>query len=63
MLLEIRTFLKPFYKQTKRTKGFGIGDGHKRLQEIIIGFKYLLDHMEAWVAFYKDPTVKAIQQS
>ncbi|KAF5484225.1 putative AC transposase [Colletotrichum fructicola] len=52
VLVEIRSILEPLYLQTKRTEGWGKGDGHGRLWEVMTGMEYLLEHLEEWKSLY-----------
>ncbi|KAH9227437.1 hypothetical protein K456DRAFT_909866 [Colletotrichum gloeosporioides 23] len=52
VLVEVKAILEPFYLQTKRTEGWGKGDGHGRLWEVMIGMEYLLEHLEEWKSLY-----------
>jgi hypothetical protein len=48
VLGEVNEILKPIYLQTMRTQGWGKGDSHGRLWEVLIGMEYLLEHFEDW---------------
>jgi hypothetical protein len=61
LLGEIKHILEPFYLQTMRTQGWGRGDGHGRLWEVMTGIEYLLEHLEDWKLFYNDFTEDSIQ--
>ncbi|KAF6782650.1 transposase-like protein [Colletotrichum musicola] len=52
VLAEVSAILEPFYLQTKRTEGWGKGDGHGRLWEVMTGMEYLLEHLEEWKTLY-----------
>ncbi|CAI0649850.1 unnamed protein product [Colletotrichum noveboracense] len=51
-LTEIMTILKPIWKITLRTQGFGEDGSYGRLWEVIIVMEYLLSHFEGWKTFY-----------
>ncbi|KAF5482814.1 putative AC transposase [Colletotrichum siamense] len=53
VLAEIGMILEPFYRQTKRREGWGVGDGHGRLWEVTMGTEYLLSHLLNWKTYYK----------
>ncbi|KZL66453.1 transposase-like protein [Colletotrichum incanum] len=53
VLAEIKHVLEPFYLQPKRTEGWGLGDGHGRLWEVMMGMEYLLDHLVDWRDYYR----------
>lgn len=63
VLGEIQAILQPLYRQTMRTQGWGKGDSHGRLWEVLVGMEYLLEHFEDWKGFYNEATVKAVQQT
>ena len=46
VLGEVNEILTPLYLQTMRTQGWGKGDGHGRLWEVLVGVEYLLEHFE-----------------
>jgi hypothetical protein len=46
VLGEVNEILKPIYLQTMRTQGWGKGDSHGRLWEVLIGIEYLLEHFK-----------------
>ncbi|KAI8401384.1 hypothetical protein FOFC_18253 [Fusarium oxysporum] len=46
VLGEVNELLKPIYLQTMQTQGWGKGDSHGRLWEVLIGMEYLLEHFE-----------------
>ncbi|RKK92477.1 hypothetical protein BFJ70_g17772, partial [Fusarium oxysporum] len=52
VLGEVNEILKPIYLQTMRTQGWGKGDSHGRLWEVLRGMEYLLEHFEDWKVFY-----------
>ncbi|KAK7583457.1 hypothetical protein V3481_012745 [Fusarium oxysporum f. sp. vasinfectum] len=56
VLGEVNEILKPIYLQTMRTQGWGKGNSHGRLWEVLIGMEYLLEHFEDWKAFYSEVT-------
>ncbi|KAJ3455655.1 hypothetical protein MRS44_017137 [Fusarium solani] len=58
VLGEISEILKPIHLQTIRTQGWGKGDGHGRLWEVLVGMEYLLEHLEEWKSFYDEVTVE-----
>ncbi|KAM0738258.1 hypothetical protein ACQRIT_007450 [Beauveria bassiana] len=63
LLGEVKHVLEPFYLQTMRTQGWGRGDGHGRLWEVLTGVEYLLEHLEDWKLFYNDVTEDTIRES
>ncbi|EGU72932.1 hypothetical protein FOXB_16559, partial [Fusarium oxysporum f. sp. conglutinans Fo5176] len=48
---------------TMRTQGWGKGDGHGRLWEVLIGMEYLLEHFEDWKVFYSEVTVEPMSEA
>jgi hypothetical protein len=63
LLGEIMHLLKPLYDQTMRTQGWGRGDGHGRLWEVMTGIEYLLEHLEDWKTFYDEATTETAAQA
>ena len=63
LLGEVNHILEPLYLQTMRTQGWGKGDGHGRLWEVLTGVEYLLEHLEDWKLFYNDVTEDTIRES
>lgn len=63
VLGEVNAILKPIYLQTMRTQGWGKGDGHGRLWEVLVGMEYLLEHFEDWKAFYAETTTQVMSQA
>ncbi|KAJ0136169.1 Uncharacterized protein HZ326_20826 [Fusarium oxysporum f. sp. albedinis] len=63
VLGEVNEVLKPIYLQTMRTQGWGKGDGHGRLWEVLIGMEYLLEHFEDWKVFYSEVTVEPMSEA
>ncbi|CEJ95182.1 hypothetical protein VHEMI10679 [[Torrubiella] hemipterigena] len=63
LLVEIKEILEPLYLQTMRCQGWGKGDSHGRLWEIITGLEYLLDHFEDSKTFFTTPANRDIQLS
>lgn len=61
VLGEVNEILTPLYLQTMRTQGWGKGDGHRRLWEVLVGMEYLLEHFEDWKGFYNEVTAKTIR--
>ncbi|KZL87314.1 hypothetical protein CI238_13094, partial [Colletotrichum incanum] len=53
------TILRPTWKMTLRTQGFGQDGTHGRLWEVIAAMEYLLSHFEGWKMFYNDPSQNA----
>jgi hypothetical protein len=51
---EVNEILKPIYLQMMRTQGWGKGDSHRRLWEVLIGMEYLLEHFKDWKVFYSE---------
>jgi hypothetical protein len=54
VLGEVNEILTPLYHQTMRTQGWGKGDSHGRLWEVLVGMEYLLEHFEDWKGFYNE---------
>ncbi|KAK5997074.1 FAD-linked oxidoreductase ZEB1 [Cladobotryum mycophilum] len=48
LLIEIKDILKPLWSQTMRCQGWGKGDSHGRIWEIMTGIEFLLTHLEHW---------------
>ncbi|GKU15615.1 unnamed protein product, partial [Fusarium langsethiae] len=44
-----------------RTQGWGKGDSHGRLWEVLVGMEYLLEHFEDWKGFYNEFTTETIR--
>jgi len=63
LLAEIKHVLEPFYLQTMRAQGWGKGDGHGRLWEVMTGIEYLLEHLENWKLFYDDVTEDMVEKT
>jgi hypothetical protein len=63
VLGEVNEILKPLYFQTMRTQGWGKGDSHGRLWEVLVGMEYLLEHFEDWKGFYNEVTTKTIRET
>lgn len=61
LLGEVKHILELFYLQTMRTQGWGRGDGHGRLWEVMTGIEYLLEHLEDWKLFYINITKDMVQ--
>ncbi|KAF6805452.1 transposase-like protein [Colletotrichum musicola] len=60
LLVELKDILEPLYLQTMRCQGWGKGDGHGRLWEIMAGIEYLIDKLEDWKRLFSDPTEEEI---
>ncbi|KAK5994467.1 hypothetical protein PT974_04942 [Cladobotryum mycophilum] len=52
LLIEIKDILKPLWSQTMRCQGWGKGDSHGRIWEIMTGIEFLLTHLEHWKVFF-----------
>jgi hypothetical protein len=63
VLGEVNEILKPIYLQTMRTQGWGKGDSHGRLWEVLIGMEYLLEHFEDWKVFYSEVTEETMGET
>jgi hypothetical protein len=63
VLGEVNEILKPIYLQTMRTQGWGKGDSHGRLWEVVIGMEYLLEHFEDWKVFYSEVTEETMGET
>ncbi|KFY83880.1 hypothetical protein V500_09809 [Pseudogymnoascus sp. VKM F-4518 (FW-2643)] len=63
LLGEIMHLLKPLYDQTMRKQGWGRGDGHGRLWEVVTGIEYLLERLEDWKTFYDEATTETAAQA
>ncbi|RKK06792.1 hypothetical protein BFJ65_g18346 [Fusarium oxysporum f. sp. cepae] len=61
VLGEVNELLTPLYHQTMRTQGWGKGDSHGRLWEVLVGMEYLLEHFEDWKGFYNEFTTEIIR--
>ncbi|RKK75895.1 hypothetical protein BFJ68_g18075, partial [Fusarium oxysporum] len=61
VLGEVNEILTPLYHQTMRTQGWGKGDSHGRLWEVLVGMEYLLEHFEDWKGFYNEFTTETIR--
>ncbi|KAH7460470.1 hypothetical protein FOMA001_g19496 [Fusarium oxysporum f. sp. matthiolae] len=61
VLGEVNEILTPLYHQTMRTQGWGKGDSHGRLWEVLVGMEYLLEHFEDWKGFYNEFTAETIR--
>ncbi|KAM5529017.1 transposase-like protein [Fusarium oxysporum f. sp. phaseoli] len=61
VLDEVNEILTPLYHQTMRTQGWGKGDSHGRLWEVLVGMEYLLEHFEDWKGFYNEFTTETIR--
>ncbi|KAM5529131.1 transposase-like protein [Fusarium oxysporum f. sp. phaseoli] len=61
VLGEVNEILTPLYHQTMRTQGWGKGDSHGRLWEVLVGMEYLLEHFEDWKGFYNEFTTGTIR--
>ncbi|KAH7460134.1 hypothetical protein FOMA001_g19654 [Fusarium oxysporum f. sp. matthiolae] len=46
-----------------RTQGWGKGDSHGRLWEVLIGMEYLLEHFEDWKVFYSEVTEETMGET
>ncbi|KAG6996264.1 hypothetical protein FocnCong_v015168 [Fusarium oxysporum f. sp. conglutinans] len=44
-----------------RVLGWGKGDSHGRLWEVLVGMEYLLEHFEDWKGFYNEFTTETIR--
>ncbi|KAF5229478.1 hypothetical protein FANTH_14191 [Fusarium anthophilum] len=55
--------LRPVYLQMMRTQGWGKGDSHGRLWEVLVGMEYLLEHFEDWKVFYSEVMVEIIGET
>ncbi|KAF6815154.1 transposase-like protein [Colletotrichum plurivorum] len=60
ILTELKSILGPLYRQTKRCEGWGKGDGHGRLWEVLAGMEYLLDRLEEWKSLLDEHTDEVI---
>ncbi|RKK18989.1 hypothetical protein BFJ67_g17659 [Fusarium oxysporum f. sp. cepae] len=63
VLGEVNEILKPIYLQTMRTQGWGKGDCHGRLWEVLVGMEYLLEHFEDWKVFYSEVTTETVGET
>ncbi|KAM5527860.1 transposase-like protein [Fusarium oxysporum f. sp. phaseoli] len=63
VLGEVNEILKPIYLQTMRTQGWGKGDSHGHLWEVLIGMEYLLEHFEDWKVFYSEVTEETMGET
>ncbi|KAK4074631.1 hypothetical protein Purlil1_12926 [Purpureocillium lilacinum] len=63
LLAEIKHVLEPIYLQTMRAQGWGKGDGHGRLWEVMTGIEYLLEHLEDWKVFYDEVTEDMVEKA
>ncbi|KJZ75821.1 hypothetical protein HIM_04645 [Hirsutella minnesotensis 3608] len=63
VLGEVNEILKPLYFQTMRAQGWGNGDSHGRLWEVLVGMEYLLEHFEDWKGFYNEVTTETIRET
>ncbi|RKK90542.1 hypothetical protein BFJ68_g16425 [Fusarium oxysporum] len=63
VLGEVNEILKPIYLQTMRTQGWGKGDRHGRLWEVLIGMEYLLEHFEDWKVFYSEVAAEIVGET
>ncbi|EGU87630.1 hypothetical protein FOXB_01850 [Fusarium oxysporum f. sp. conglutinans Fo5176] len=63
VLGEVNEILKPIYLQTMRTQGWGKGDSHGRLWEVLIGMEYLLEHFEDWKVFYSEVAAERVGET
>ncbi|KAF4332993.1 ribonuclease H [Fusarium beomiforme] len=63
VLGEVNEILKPIYLLTMRTQGWGKGDSHGRLWEVLIGMEYLLEHFEDWKVFYSEVTEETMGET
>jgi hypothetical protein len=63
ILGEIMHILKPLYDQTMLTQGWGKGNSHGRLWEVMTGIEFVLGTLEDWKAFYNiDAATEAAQE-
>lgn len=62
VLVEVKSLLEPLFFQTKRTEGWGKGDGHGRLWEVITGMEYILEHLEEWKNYYNHEIAPIVVQ-
>ncbi|KAJ0130840.1 hypothetical protein HZ326_26060 [Fusarium oxysporum f. sp. albedinis] len=46
-----------------RTQGWGKGDSHGRLWEVLIGMEYLLEHFEDWKVFCSEVTEETMGET
>ncbi|RKK71252.1 hypothetical protein BFJ71_g17599 [Fusarium oxysporum] len=46
-----------------RTQGWGKGDSHGRLLEVLIGMEYLLEHFEDWKVFYSEVAAETVGET
>ncbi|KAG7000175.1 putative AC transposase [Fusarium oxysporum f. sp. conglutinans] len=63
VLGEVNEILKPIYLQTMRTQGWGKGDSHGRLWEVLIGMEYLLEHFKDWKVFYSEVAAEIVGET
>ncbi|KAF6515840.1 hypothetical protein HZS61_004581 [Fusarium oxysporum f. sp. conglutinans] len=63
VLGEVNQILKPIYLQTMRTEGWGKGDSHGRLWEVLIGMEYLLEHFKDWKVFYSEVAAEIVGET
>ncbi|KAJ0131793.1 Poly [ADP-ribose] polymerase 2, partial [Fusarium oxysporum f. sp. albedinis] len=63
VLGEVNEILKPIYLQTMRTQGWGKGDCHGHLWEVLIGMEYLLEHFEDWKVIYSEVTEETMGET
>ncbi|EXK76664.1 hypothetical protein FOQG_18598 [Fusarium oxysporum f. sp. raphani 54005] len=63
VLGEVNEILKPIYLQMMRTQGWGKGDSHGRLWEVLIGMEYLLEHFEDWKVFYSEVAAETVGET
>ncbi|KAJ0128078.1 Uncharacterized protein HZ326_28824 [Fusarium oxysporum f. sp. albedinis] len=63
VLGEVNEILKPIYLQMMRMQGWGKGDRHGRLWEVLIGMEYLLEHFEDWKVFYSEVAAEIVSET
>ncbi|RKK77644.1 hypothetical protein BFJ71_g16696, partial [Fusarium oxysporum] len=63
VLGEVNEILKPIYLQMMRTQGWGKGDSHGRLWEVLIEMEYLLEHFKDWEVFYSEVAAEIVGET
>ncbi|EXM12288.1 hypothetical protein FOTG_19211 [Fusarium oxysporum f. sp. vasinfectum 25433] len=63
VLGEVNEILKPIYLQTMRMQGWGKGDSHGCLWEVLTGMEYLLEHFEDWKVFYSEVAADTVGET
>ncbi|KAF6781258.1 transposase-like protein, partial [Colletotrichum sojae] len=60
VLVELKNVVEPLYVQTMRCQGWGEKGSHGYLWEILTGMEFLMDKLEAWRAYFDEPTDQQI---